>query len=146
MNEVILKEKPTVTINGKTYTMRRLGIPHVFKFAKILGPSVHLLVGVLAKSDGSNENAQRQSGLNLMTTIINIAPDLQQPLTEFIAGVIGVEPSVLEDPDEFPLASLDELYEGLSAHPDLKSFVERLRPLVLGGKKAPSIPTPLPSN
>jgi hypothetical protein len=137
MNEIILKEKPTVTINEVQYTMRRLGIKDVFAFAKILGPSIHVLASSLASGNATNEETQKQSGANLIATIITLVPDLEQPLTEFVASVIGVEPSVLDDPEVFPLSSLDELYTALIAHPDLKSFRERLRPLVLGGNKAP---------
>lgn len=142
MTEIILKEKPVATINGTRYTMRRLGIPDVFKFAKIFGPHIHTLADMLAKSDDETKAV----GANMIATIITLVPELQEPLVGYVASVIGVETSALEDPEQFPLSSIDELFNAISTHPDLKSFLERLSPLVLGGKKAPSTPTLSPNN
>lgn len=75
----VLYEPPTVTVAGTTYTLRRLGLPDVFRVVKILGRGAALL-------DPAAEFTPAQIIQVLMTSIsLN-----EGPVLDLIASLLGV--------------------------------------------------------
>ena len=127
MDEAILAKEPTVTLNGNLYTMRRIGILDAFTFADMLGSSASTLVAALSKGTPGDAT---ETGMALFAAVIEALPKAQKPILDFLADILQIKPEDIRNPNLFPLQSITELIKALAAHPDMKEFLEQLRPLV----------------
>lgn len=117
--EPIVGEKPTVEIEGKTYTIRRLGIPDTFRIIRILGIGVQQLGNM---AGGLNERA-------MVLAIVAAIPYAEDEIMDLLADLVGVDGADVRNPEIFPLGSEIAIIEALSKHQDLKAFFTRLRSL-----------------
>lgn len=119
--ETIVGDAPVVEIEGKTYTMRRLGIQDTFKVIKIIGVGVKEMAGL---ARGGDFDAK-------FMTIAMIAaiPYAEDEIMDLMASLIGVKSEEIRDPDLFPLGSEVTIIEALTKHQDLKAFFTQLQRL-----------------
>lgn len=116
----ILAEAPTVTIAGIVYPIRKLGLPDVFRVARILGRGV----SVLGDAGASLSPGQ------IMQVLVASMTSNEQEVLALIGDLLGVEQKKLRDPDLFPMESIIDVLEALKEHQDLRAFLARLQKLV----------------
>jgi hypothetical protein len=110
--ENILRTGKEITIEGKTYTIRRLSVIDVIKVASILGK-------VYKQSGG--ENIQEQSFSFLLLSAL---PTMEKDIVEFLASVINV---TTEEFAQLPPESLIDIIEALAESEDLKRFFDKVK-------------------
>lgn len=119
--ETIVGDKPTVEIEGRTYTLRRLGIRDTFKVIKIIGIGVKEMAGVVNFG---------QLDVRAMTmAMVAAIPYAEDEIMDLMASLIDVEGEELRNPDLFPLGSEIAIIEALTKHQDLKAFFIQLQRL-----------------
>lgn len=118
--EPIVGVKPTVEIEGKTYTIRRLGIADTFAIARILGVGIKQM-GALGMSSLNEHSA--------VLAIVAAIPYAEDEILDLLADLIGVEGADIRNPDLFPLGSEIAIIEALAKHQDLQAFFTRLQAL-----------------
>ena len=126
--DTILSEPITVTIANEEYTMRRLGLQDVFKVARILGNGIAVL------GDTSGEYSTGQ----ILQVLIGSMTRNEREVLDLIADLLSVDREALNDPERFPMESMIDILEALSAHQDLKSFLARLAEMA---KRLPEMQT-----
>lgn len=124
----ILDEGPTITIEGHTYKIRRLGLQDVFRVVRILGNGISVLVGS-GQFDPKTTKAKVDPGLVVQVLIASVQRH-QEDLMELIADLLSVEREKLDDPERFPMTSILDLYETLANHQDLLDFLSRVETLM----------------
>lgn len=120
--EAFVAESPTVTIKGRKYKVRRLGVSDVFKLGRILA------VGAagMGKEIGKLEmNPGVLAGLLLVSF-----PYAEDQCLEFIASIIDVKVEDLKDPELFPVDSILDILKVLAEHEDVKAFFTKLTGLL----------------
>jgi len=120
--EAFVAEAPTVTIKGRQYKVRRLGVSDVFKLGRILA------VGAagIGKEIGKLEmNPGVLAGLLIVSF-----PYAEDQCIEFIASIIGVKVEDLKDPELFPVDSILDILKVLAEHEDVKAFFTKLGALL----------------
>lgn len=132
----LLTQKPTLEIEGKTYTFRRLGILDVRKVAGIVSRRLPQLATVGDDTTGA--------GVAIVTIILEEIENL----TPMICEIMGIPVEDFENPDIVPLADVPRIAQTLAEHPDIDAFVKNVQSLVaspafqIGARRA----TPSPSN
>lgn len=126
--EPLVVEMPTVEVNGKTYTMRRLGFRDVIFWLKTIRESgarglqaATDLIDVLRVED--QEATEQRVGV---VAFIWGAIDSIDVIMSWLASVLQVDPKEFADPDKFPLDSIIDIIEAVAEHPDLKAFFTKL--------------------
>lgn len=120
--EAFVGESPTVTIKGKEYKLRRLGVSDVFKLGRILA------VGAagMGKEIGKLEmNPGVLAGLLIVSF-----PYAEDQCLEFIASIINVKVENLKDPELFPVDSILDILKVLAEHEDVRAFFTKLTGLL----------------
>jgi len=134
-SEPLLYEAPTITIVGKEYTMRRLGIFDVAKLARILSKTSADVIGKLSdtvlarmkvrpEEDGKPGEELGLAAVQDSEWFVAIAramPNIAEEVIEFLCDLIGFEGD-FRDPDQFPLGSEIEILGALIKHVDVKAF------------------------
>lgn len=120
--EPIVGVKPTVEIEGKTYTIRRLGIPDMFTIVRILG------IGIKQLSNVRDIQSMDRSGIAL--ALIAAIPSAEDEVMDLLADIVGVDGATIRNPELFPVYSVIDIVEALSEHQDLKAFFTALQGLV----------------
>jgi len=128
--EPIVGETPTVEIEGKVYTMRRLGMQDTFRLAKILGVGFSRLTGIAAVNKLDVETA----GLAMIAAM----PYAENEILGLFASLIGVSLEEIKTPELFPFGSEIDIVEALVEHQDLKAFFTRFERLM---DKVPALKT-----
>jgi hypothetical protein len=116
--DAFLNEGSTVTINGREYHIRRLGIRDTFKLARILAVGAAGMGKEIGKMDLSGEVV---AGLLLVGF-----PYAEKQIMDFFADILGIKREELDDPDKFPMGSEVEIIEALVEHVDVKAFFDRV--------------------
>lgn len=119
--EPIVGTKPTVEIEGKTYTIRRLGIPDMFTVIRILG------VGV--KQLGSMGGLQSMDSASVALALVAAIPHAEDEIMDLLADIVGVDGADIRNPDIFPIDAIVDIIGVLAEHQDLKAFFTRLQAL-----------------
>lgn len=119
--EPIVGETPTVEIEGKTYTVRRLGIPDMFTVIRILG------VGV--KQLGSMGGLQSLDSASVALALVAAIPHAEDEIMDLLADIVGVDGADIRNPDIFPIDAIVDIIGVLAEHQDLKAFFTRLQAL-----------------
>ena len=119
--EPIVGTKPTVEIEGKTYTVRRLGIPDMFTVIRILG------VGV--KQLGSMGGLQSLDSASVALALVAAIPHAEDEIMDLLADIVGVDGADIRNPDIFPIDAIVDIIGVLAEHQDLKAFFTRLQDL-----------------
>ena len=120
--EPIVGETPTVEIEGKVYTMRRLGMQDTFRLAKILGVGFARLAGV-----ASINKLDLETGALAMIAAI---PYAENDILNLLASIVGASPEDIRNPELFPFGSELDIIEALMEHQDLKAFFTRFERLM----------------
>lgn len=121
-----LAKPPEVTIGGKTYKIRRLGILDVLTVLEIIQQIF---------DRGSKEMIQRISGMdlsneeNFAAALFYGFPACKESLLHWLADLVGVAYEDYVDPEQFPLDAQMDILEALASHPDLASFFTRVKEL-----------------
>lgn len=115
----ILSEDPIITIAGREYTVRRMGLTDVFRVARILGRGVTLLSG----------SAGEITGAQLVQVLVASLTANDEEVLRLIASLIGVERKDLDDPRVFPMDSILTVFEALAVHQDLRAFLFKVQTL-----------------
>jgi hypothetical protein len=125
--EPLVAETPKVTINGKEYEMRRLGIGDTFKLAKVIA----IGAAGMGKEIGDIElNAEVAIGLLLAGF-----PYAEREIIGLFANIIGVKYEDMMNPEKFPMGSEVEIIKALTEHVDVKAFFGKM----VGLLKVPAI-------
>jgi len=133
----LLKEPPVVTIAGKKYPLRRLGLIDIERMIGI----VEKAVVVAGRQKIDVQNIDNDSGMRFL---IDFMPYAFDEVIEFLAGVIGLKAGypakeaeakrkkskthkdpnegTIRDPNVFPLGSELKLIDALSKHQDVLNF------------------------
>ena len=120
--EPLMGETPIVVIEGKEYRMKRLGIAHTFKLARIVGMGA----AGIGKQVGSLEmNAESMVGL-----LIVGFPYADQLILSLFADVLDVKIDDIKNPDLFPMGSEVDIIQALVKHIDVKAFFTKLTGLL----------------
>lgn len=119
--EPIVGVKPTVEIEGKTYTVRRLGIPDMFTVIRILG------VGV--KQLGTMRGLQSLDSASVALALVAAIPYAEDEIMDLLADIVGVDGADIRNPDIFPIDAIVDIIGVLAEHQDLKAFFTRLQAL-----------------
>ena len=119
--ETIVGDKPTIEIEGKTYTLRRLGIQDTFKVIKIIGIGVKEMAGMF--------NLNQLDAQTMTMAMVGAIPYAEDEIMDLMASLIGVGPEEIRDPEQFPLGSEGAIIEALTKHQDLKAFFTQLQRL-----------------
>ncbi len=119
--EPIVGVKPTVEIEGKSYTVRRLGIPDMFTVIRILG------VGV--KQLGSMGGFQSLDSASVALALVAAIPHAEDEIMDLLADIVGVDGADIRNPDIFPIDAIVDIIGVLAEHQDLKAFFTRLQAL-----------------
>ncbi|MDR9391959.1 MAG: hypothetical protein RI554_08010 [Trueperaceae bacterium] len=115
----VLSENFVITVAGTEYEMRRLGLRDVFRVARILGNGVAVL------GDGTNQYTPGQ----VVQVLIASMTRNETEVLALLADLLDVKIDDLQDPNKFPMESIIDVFEGLSEHQDLKSFLARIAAL-----------------
>lgn len=115
----VLSENFVITVAGNNYEMRRLGLRDVFRVARILGNGVAVL------GDGTNQYTPGQ----VVQVLVASMTRNETEVLALLADLLDVKIEDLQDPNTFPMESIIDVFEGLSEHQDLKSFLARIAAL-----------------
>ena len=117
--ETIVGDVPVVEIEGRTYTIRRLGIADTFRIIRILGIGINQLGNM---GGGLNERS-------MALAIVAAIPYAEDEIMDMLADLVGVDSADIRKPEVFPLGSEIAIIEALSKHQDLKAFFTQLQRL-----------------
>ena len=123
INEVepLIGDTPIVTIKGKEYKMRRLGIADTFKLARIIGIGAAGIGKELATLDMDAETA--------IGLLIVGFPYASNQILELFASLLGVKDEEIKNPNMFPMGSEVTIIKALAEHVDAKAFFIKLTEL-----------------
>jgi len=124
----IMDPAPVVTIEGRTYTLRRLGLPDVFRVSRILGRGVSMLT-----------NAGEFTLGQIVQVLIGSLTANEDEVLALIADVLGITREELSDPAVFPMPCVVDILDALAKHQDLAGFLTRVQALV---ERLPETATP----
>ena len=115
-------ESSTITIKGRKYNVRRLGVSDIFKLGRILAVGAAGMgkeIGKLALNPGV-----------LAGLLIVSFPYAEDQCLEFLASIIGVKMGDLKNPEIFPVDSILDILKVLAEHEDIKAFFTKLAGLL----------------
>ena len=144
-----------ISVEGKTYRFRRLGLKDLTDLLGIVNDTVAFGYArgkdkfeevfapvIAANQEESNLSLPQKTKTMQMIIITLFGIDVVQPrIYEWLASTLGKETkdvegtllyekvsrAQLEDPGTFPLDSALDIVSGIVAHPDLESFLAKLR-------------------
>lgn len=116
--EPLIGDTPTVTIKGKEYKMRRLGIVDTFKVARIMG--------IGAAGIGKEITSLEMTAESAIGLLIVAFPYAEEKILELFASLLGVSEEEIRNPDIFPIGSEIEIIRALTGHIDVKAFFTKL--------------------
>lgn len=117
----ILGDTPVVTIAGREYKLRRLGVRDTFALARIIS------AGARASGMTMSDNPSAEELVGLLASGLGAA---EEQAIALLASLIGVTPAAFSDPDLFPMGSELEIIAALAQHQDLRAFFTRLGTLM----------------
>lgn len=118
---------PIVTVNGREYPLRRLGLQDVLLAGKIVQAALRRL----AATDPSIRD-----GITFAAIATTALIEEEETVTRFLARLLNVTPAEMIDPDLFPVDALFDVIEALEEHEDLRAFLARSSSL--GQRLAPA--------
>lgn len=122
------KSNLEVQINGRTVTMRRLGLGDALALAKIVA---RLAPNALRPSEKNAspedlEKRQTEAGMALLMGVF----DSSDEVLGVIAPVFGVTIKDLQDPEQFPLGEIPLVIQALVTHPDIAAVMKNFKLLL----------------
>lgn len=110
----LIGDTPTITIRGKEYKMRRMGIVDTFTFARI--------IGVGAAGIGKELTDLKMTPDVAIGLLIVGFPYASKEILNLFASLLGIKPEEIRDPNLFPMGSEIEIIKALVDHIDVKAF------------------------
>ena len=120
--EPLISETPVVTIAGKKYKMRRLGMVETFKLARI--------VAMGAGGIGTEISKVKMNAESIMGLLVVGFPYASDLVMDLFANVLGVKIEDIKNPKLFPMGSEIDLIQALMGHIDVKAFFTKLTGLM----------------
>lgn len=120
--EPLIGDTPRITIKGKEYKMRRLGMVDTFKLARIMGIGA---AGIGKEITSLEITAESAIGL-----LIVGFPYAEDKILDLFSSLLGVSEEEIRDPDIFPIGSEIEIIKALTGHIDVKAFFTKLTGLL----------------
>jgi len=120
--EPLIGDTPTVTIKGKEYRMRRLGMSDTFKLARI--------IGIGAAGIGKEITSLEMTAESAIGLLIVGFPFAEDRILELFASLLGVSDEDIRNPDKFPIGSEVDIIKALVEHIDVKAFFTKLTGLL----------------
>lgn len=122
-------ELPSITIEGKTYTMRRLGIGDCFALVRLCGAAVYEAIKQFSMVRASTKSMEEAGVVAFFHLMANIAGK-EEAFYALIGGTFGLKtPKDMGDPNKFPLPAWTDIAQAIAKHPDLEAFVKNLERL-----------------
>lgn len=118
----LIGDTPVITIKGKEYKMRRLGIVDTFQLARIIGIGAAGLGKEVANLDMTPEAA--------IGLLIVGFPFASKEILDLFASLLGVKPEEIRNPDLFPMGSEVDIIKALINHIDVMAFFDKLAELI----------------
>ena len=126
---------PTITVEGRTYTLQRLGLQHALLAGRIVQAGLRRMAAHGNVTDGMTFAAIAMAAL----------VDEEEAITRLLASAVGVTVKTFTDPEQFPIGSIFEIIEALGEHEDIRAFLAKsavLAAKVQGAAGAWTNPTP----
>jgi len=120
--EPLISETPTVVIEGKEYKMKRLGMVHTFKLARIVASG--------AAGIGKDINSLEMNAESVIGLLIVGFPYADKLICSLFADVLGVKIEDIMNPNLFPMGSEVDIIRALVKHIDVKAFFIKLTELM----------------
>lgn len=120
--EPLIGDTPRVTIKGKEYRMRRLGMVDTFKLARIMG--------IGAAGIGKEISSLEMTAESAIGLLIVGFPYAEEKILDLFASLLGVSEEEIRNPDVFPIGSEIEIIKALTGHIDVKAFFTKLTGLL----------------
>jgi len=123
---------PTISIVGKEYTMRRLGIFDVTRLARILSRSGGTLLTKLGSTINNVKDVKSLKDFPIgdwTMAIIGTLPNVAEEFVDFLASTLKGWEGDVTDGDQFPLGTELEIVEKLLEHEDVVAFFARAQNL-----------------
>ena len=126
MTDQLTWTPPVVSVNGKEYTLRRLGIMDVLALGRIYAScQARQALQLHTLFEG------KQVSLDLLgATLISAIPYEGEAICKFLASLVGVDVETFKDPNQFPLGSEVAIIGKLLEHEDVMAFFGRVREIV----------------
>lgn len=132
----VLQDERTIDIAGTTYDVRPLGALDIFRLVPILRSGVSVL-------QRAGADLERLTGADVALVVVSSLETHQQQVIDLLASLIGVKPKDFEDARRFPLDSLVDIIDAVSADPNLDAFLSKAAKLAA---KYQTIPTASPES
>jgi hypothetical protein len=126
---------PTVEVEGRTYTLRRLGVTDTFALARIIAMGA---AGTRTKL--SNDEMLNPSKIGELMLAGFMTAEAEA--TKLLASVIGVTVKEFTDPELFPMGAELQIVAALAEHPGLRAFFAAA---VEMARRLPRTPTASPA-
>lgn len=120
--EPLIGDTPKVTIKGKEYKMRRMGMVDTFKLARI--------IGIGAAGIGKEITSLEMTAESAIGLLIIGFPFAEGKILDLFASLLGVSEEEIRNPDIFPIGSEIEIIKALVEHIDVKAFFTKLTGLL----------------
>lgn len=120
--EPLIGDTPTVTIKGKKYKMRRLGMSDTFKLARI--------IGIGAAGIGKEITSLEMTAESAIGLLIVGFPYAEDRILNLFSSLLGVSDEDIRNPDIFPIGSEIDIVKALVEHIDVKAFFTKLTGLL----------------
>lgn len=135
-DQTLTSERPTVTIQDRTYTLRGLGVRDTFAVGRIVSRGA-----AIALQEGQDlTNATPEQWMMLFLVGMPYAEDESMKL---VASLLNVTLDELDNPDAFPADTLVQVGKALWDHQDVKAFFGSVRHLA--GMSRMGTPSPAQS-
>ena len=142
LNELV-HTAPSITVDGKEYQVKRLGLKHIFAFIKILQQAriVNQFADMMADlrpKEGEEDTDERKGravgvAMNLIFSLVEAETDIYG----FIALITGMTKEQAED---LPLEALVDLVMAIVDAPDIGAFTKAVQAAIQ--KRAPKVTVP----
>ena len=120
--EPLIGETPTLTIKGKKYRVRRLGMVDTFRLARI--------VSIGAAGIGKEMSTLELTPEAAIGLLVIGFPYAEKHIIELFASLLDVKEEDMRDPNKFPMGSEIEIAKALINHIDVKAFFTKLPELL----------------
>ena len=128
-DKALLAQTPEVEIAGKTYQMRRLGLPQSCQLARIFeAGKATCSVDLVAVAKSQDVGQAIGASVSLCMAAMGNA---ERDVMSFLAYCLGVDVGEIRDPELFPMSSLVPIFRALWEHPDLQSFFAQASALLM---------------
>ena len=118
--EPLISEMPIITVKGKEYKLRRLGVADAFRLARIMS------IGAGSLGKQITDYGEAVTSENFPAIIFASFPYEESYVISFLANVIGEKVEDFRNPDLFPMGTEMDIVYALAKHVDVIAFFGKL--------------------